>query len=178
MPLRGCFVAAKKVALALNSLIRTLYPRDNLYIVGFSDYARQLRPESLHQITWGEHVYGTNMQHGLILARRLLSRHHSSSKQVILITDGEPTAHVEGGRVHFAYPPTFRTFQETLREVGRCTREGILINTFMLERNHYLADFVDQMTRINGGRAFFATPERLGDYIVVDYVKNRQKVRT
>jgi uncharacterized protein with von Willebrand factor type A (vWA) domain len=176
MPLRGCFVAAKKVALALNSLIRLQYPRDHLFIVGFSDYARQLRPESLHRISWGDYVYGTNMQHGLMLARRLLgSPHTRGTKQVILITDGEPTAHFEEGRVHFAYPPTFRTFQETLREVRRCTQEGIVINTFMLERSHYLADFVNQMTRINGGRAFFATPDSLGDYIVVDYVKSRQR---
>lgn len=174
MPLRGCFVAAKKVALALNSLIRSQYPRDHLYIVGFSDLARELRPETLYQITWGEHVYGTNIQHGLLLARRLLGRHKGGNKQIILITDGEPTAHFEGDRVHFSYPPTFRTFQETLREVKRCTSEGITINTFMLERSHYLADFVNQMTRINRGRAFFATPERLGDYILVDYVTNRR----
>ena len=83
------------------------------------------------------------------------------------------TAHFEGDRVHFSYPPTFRTFQETLREVKRCTQEGIVINTFMLERSHYLADFVNQMTRINRGRAFFATPERLGDYILVDYVSTK-----
>lgn len=177
MPLRGCFVAAKKVALALNSLIRTQYPRDNLYIIGFSDFARQLRPESLHQITWGDYVYGTNMQHGFVMARRLLGRHQSGTRQIILITDGEPTAHFEGGRVHFAYPPTFRTFQETLREVKRCTDEGILINTFMLERSHYLGEFVTQMTRINRGRAFFATPERLGDYVLVDYVSSKKAPR-
>lgn len=175
MPLRGCFVAAKKVALALNSLIRTQFPRDRLYIIGFSDYARELQPESLHQITWGDYVYGTNMQHGFAVARRLLGRHKSGTRQIILITDGEPTAHFEGDRVHFAYPPTFRTFQETLREVMRCTQEGITINTFMLERSHYLADFVNQMTRINRGRAFFATPERLGDYILVDYVASKTK---
>lgn len=175
MPLRGCFVAAKKVALALNSLIRTQFPRDNLYIVGFSDFARELRPESLHQITWGDYVYGTNMQHGFVMARRLLGRHQSGTRQIILITDGEPTAHFEGDRVEFAYPPTFRTFQETLREVARCTREGIVINTFMLERSHYLTDFVNQMTRINRGRAFFATPERLGDYVLVDYVASKRK---
>jgi uncharacterized protein with von Willebrand factor type A (vWA) domain len=175
MPLRGCFVAAKKVALALNSLIRTQFPRDRLYVIGFSDYARELQPESLHQITWGDYVYGTNMQHGFAVARRLLGRHKSGTRQIILITDGEPTAHFEGDRVHFAYPPTFRTFQETLREVKRCTQEGITINTFMLERSHYLADFVNQMTRINRGRAFFATPERLGDYILVDYVKSKSK---
>lgn len=174
MPLRGCFVAAKKVAFALNSLIRTQFPRDRLYIVGFSDYARELRAELLHRITWGDYVYGTNMQHGFMLARRLLGRHGSGNRQIILITDGEPTAHFEGDRVHFSYPPTFRTFQETLREVKRCTQEGITINTFMLERSHYLADFVNQMTRINRGRAFFATPERLGDYILVDYVASKQ----
>jgi len=173
MPLRGCFVAAKKVAFALNSLIRTQYPRDRLFIIGFSDYARELHPETLHQITWGDYVYGTNMQHGFMLARRLLGRHKAGNKQIILITDGEPTAHFEGERVHFSYPPTFRTFQETLREVKRCTQEGIVINTFMLERSHYLADFVNQMTRINRGRAFFATPERLGDYILVDYVRGK-----
>lgn len=177
MPLRGCFVAAKKVTLALSSLIRTQYPRDNLYVIGFSDFARELRPESLHQISWGDYVYGTNMQHGFLLARRLLARHKSANKQIILITDGEPTAHVEDGKVHFAYPPTFRTFQETLREVKRCTREGIVINTFMLERSHYLADFVNQMTRVNHGRAFFATPERLGDYVVIDYLRNRRGAR-
>ena len=173
MPLRGCFVAAKKVALALHNLIRAQFPRDELYIVGFSDYARQLQPETLHQVSWGDYVYGTNMQHGLMLARRLLGRHHTGSRQIILITDGEPTAHFEGGRVQFAYPPTFRTFQETLREVKRCTQDGIVINTFMLDRSHYLTDFVAQMTRVNHGRAFFATPERLGDYILVDYVRSR-----
>jgi uncharacterized protein with von Willebrand factor type A (vWA) domain len=176
MPLRGCFVAAKKVAFALNSLIRTQFPRDQLYIVGFSDYARVLRPETLHQITWGDYVYGTNMQHGFMVARRLLARHNAANKQIILITDGEPTAHFEGDRVQFAYPPTFRTFQETLREVKRCTQEGIIINTFMLERSHYLADFVKQMTRVNRGRAFFAAPDRLGDYILVDYVASKRGV--
>lgn len=175
MPLRGCFVAAKKMAFALNSLIRMQFPRDRLHVIGFSDFAREIEPESLHHITWGDYVYGTNMQHGFMLARRLLGREKNGNKQIILITDGEPTAHFEGERVHFAYPPTFRTFQETLREVKRCTREGIVINTFMLERSHYLAEFVNQMTQINRGRAFFATPERLGDYVLVDYVANKRR---
>jgi uncharacterized protein with von Willebrand factor type A (vWA) domain len=177
MPLRGCLVAAKKVALALNSLIRTQFPRDRLYIIGFSDFARELQPEDLHRMTWSDYVYGTNMQHGFLVSRRLLGRHKAGNKQIILITDGEPTAHFEGDRVHFAYPPTARTFQETLREVKRCTQEGIVINTFMLERSHYLADFVNQMTRINRGRAFFATPERLGDYVLVDYVAGRTRAQ-
>lgn len=174
MPLRGCFVAAKRVALALNSLIRTQFPRDHLYVVGFSDYARQISPEALHGLTIGDGVYGTNMQHGFMLARRLLGRHTRESKQIILITDGEPTAHCEGSQVHVAYPPTPATFQETLREVKRCTTDGIVINTFMLARSPYLTDFVNHLTRINRGRAFFATPERLGDYVLVDYMAFRR----
>jgi uncharacterized protein with von Willebrand factor type A (vWA) domain len=176
MLLRGCFLAAKRVAIALNSLIRTQFPRDNLYIIGFSDRARELTPEQLPEIDWSEYVYGTNLQHGLMLARHLLSRHKGGTRQVIVITDGEPTAHIEDdGEVYFNYPPTFRTYQETLKEVLRCTRERIIINTFMLERGYYLADFVNQLTKINKGRAFFATPERLGEYILVDYVRNKRK---
>jgi uncharacterized protein with von Willebrand factor type A (vWA) domain len=175
MLLRGCFLAAKKVAVALNSLIRSQYPRDDLYIIGFSDSARELKPERLPQINWNEYVYGTNMQHGFMLARQMLARHKSTNKQIIMITDGEPTAYFDHGRVQFSYPPTYRTFQETLREVHRCTRERIVINTFMLERSHYLAAFVNQMTKINKGRAFFATPDRLGEYILVDYVASKRQ---
>jgi len=177
MILRGCFRAAKKVAMALNSLIRGQFPRDDLYIVGFSYYAKELKADSLPQLTWNEWVYGTNMQHGFMLSRQLLSRHKGGNRQIIVITDGEPTAHFEGGRVEFSYPPTWRTFQETLREVQRCTRERITINTFMLERSYSLMSFVDQMTKINKGRAFFATPERLGEYILVDYVKQKRRTR-
>jgi uncharacterized protein with von Willebrand factor type A (vWA) domain len=175
MFLRGCISAAKKVAIALNSLIRGQYPRDALYLVPFSYYAREIQPEDLPNLTWNEWGYGTNMQHAFMLSRQLLARHTGGTKQVILITDGEPTAYFEGGQIEFSYPPTYRTFQETLREVNRCTRERIVINTFMLERGHYLIDFVDQMTKINRGRAFYATPERLGEYILVDYVDNKRK---
>ncbi|MDE3073986.1 MAG: VWA domain-containing protein [Chloroflexota bacterium] len=175
MLLRGCFLAAKKVAVALNSLIRSQYPRDNLYILGFSDAARELQPERLPQINWNEYVYGTNMQHGFMLARQMLARHKTTNKQIIVITDGEPTAYFDHGRVQFSYPPTYRTFQETLREVNRCTKDRIVINTFMLERSHYLTAFVTQMTKINKGRAFFATPDRLGEYILVDYVASKRK---
>lgn len=175
MPMRGCFTAAKKVALAMNTLIRTQFPRDHLYIIGFSDYARQLRPESLCALSLSEHVHGTNIQHGLLLARRLLARHRNDTRQIILITDGEPTAHVGDNRLHFSYPPSPATIQATLREVQQCTREDIVINTFMLERSLYLAEFVTQMTRINHGRVFFTTPERLGDYVLVDFVHNRRR---
>ncbi|HEY7065576.1 MAG TPA: VWA domain-containing protein [Chloroflexota bacterium] len=175
MFLRGCITAAKKVAIALNSLIRGQYPRDALYVVPFSYYAREIKPEELPRLTWNEWGYGTNMQHAFMLSRQLLGRHKGGTRQIILITDGEPTAYFEQGQIEFSYPPTYRTFQETLREVGRCTRENIVINTFMLERGHYLIDFVEQMTKINRGRAFYATPERLGEYILVDYVDNKRK---
>jgi uncharacterized protein with von Willebrand factor type A (vWA) domain len=175
MFLRGCFLAAKKVAIALDSLIRSQFPRDSLYVVGFSNYAVELKPQSLPAITLNDYVYGTNMQHGFQLARSLLARHRGN-RQVIMVTDGEPTAHLdENGRTYFAYPPTFRTIQETLREVRRCTRDRIVINTFMLERGPYLTEFVNQMTRINKGRAFFVSPERLGEYILVDYVSGKQR---
>lgn len=173
----GCFAAAKKVALALDSLIRTQFPRDNLYILGFSYVATELKPAALPSITWDEYNYGTNMQHGFMLARQLLARHKGGTRQVIVITDGEPTAHFdETNQVRFAYPPTWQTLQETLKEVMRCTREQITINTFMLERSPYMAGFVSEMAKINKGRAFFATPDHLGEYILVDYVANKKKL--
>ncbi|MGH7922581.1 MAG: VWA domain-containing protein, partial [Candidatus Dormibacteraceae bacterium] len=176
MFLRGCFLAAKKVAIALDSLIRSQFPRDNLYVVGFSNHAVELKPQALPSISLNDYVYGTNMQHGLQVARSLLRRHRGN-KQIVMVTDGEPTAHLEGGQVFFAYPPTFRTIQQTLQEVQRCTRDRIVINTFMLERGAYLADFINQVTRINRGRAFFVSPEHLGEYVLVDYVAGRQRRR-
>jgi len=175
MLFRGCFLAAKKVTLALDSLIRSTYPKDDLYIIGFSAYAQQLKPTELAKLTWNEYVYGTNMQAAFETARTLLGRSRGKNKQILMITDGEPTAHVEDGRVRFAYPPTRRTFEETLREVVRCTREGITINTFMLARGRYLVDFVNQMSKINRGRAFYVEPDKLGEYLLVDYVSNKRR---
>src|SRR3989475_8865200 len=96
-----------------------------------------------------------------------------------MITDGDPTRDIEegNGRAHFAYPPTFKTIQQTLREVRRCTRDRIVINTFMLERGPYLTEFINQMTRINKGRAFFVSPDRLGGYVLGDYVSGKQRRR-
>jgi uncharacterized protein with von Willebrand factor type A (vWA) domain len=177
MFLRGCFLAAKKVAIALDSLIRSQYPRDSLYVVGFSNYAVELKPQTLPQLALNDYVYGTNMQHGFQLARSLLAKHRGN-RQIIMITDGEPTAHLEeNGRAYFAYPPTFKTIQQTLREVRRCTRDRVVINTFMLERGPYLTEFINQMTRINKGRAFFVSPDRLGEYVLVDYVSGKQRRR-
>ena len=175
MLLRGCFLAAKKVAVALDTLIRTQYPRDHLSVIGFAYYAREIRPGALAELSWHGYEYGTNLQHGLLLARRILAREASANKEIVVITDGEPTAHFEGGQVEFSYPPTRRTISETLREVQRCTKEGITINTFMLERSRALAEFVAHMTKLNRGRAFYATPERLGEYVLVDFVGRRSK---
>jgi uncharacterized protein with von Willebrand factor type A (vWA) domain len=175
MLLRGCSSAAKKVAMALHALIHTKYPRDRLYVVGFAYYARQIKPEAIATLSPYEFEYGTNLQHALMIARGLLGRRSGGNKEIVVITDGEPTAHIANGQVEFAYPPTLRTVQSTLREVGRCTREGIVINTFMLERSRYLSEFVDLMSRINRGRAFYVEPERLGEYVLVDYVNKKTK---
>jgi uncharacterized protein with von Willebrand factor type A (vWA) domain len=175
MPLRGYFYAAKKVALALDSLIRSQYPRDALTVIGFSDLAREIPAHALPHLSVNEYVYGTNLQHALMLARRVLARSHAENKQVIIVSDGEPTAHIENGRPVFYYPPLPETFAKTLIEVRRCTLENIVINTFMLESNHHLVRFVNQMTRLNRGRAFFISPDRLGDYVLVDYVRSRRR---
>ncbi|CAN5836084.1 VWA domain-containing protein [soil metagenome] len=174
MLLRGCFLAAKKVAVALDMLIRSRYPRDELHVVGFAYYARQIHAGGLIGLAWQGYEYGTNLQHGLLLARQLLARSHAANREIVIITDGEPTAHFENGQVEFSYPPTSRTLSETLGEVARCTRADITINTFMLERSRALSAFVEQMTRLNRGRAFYATPERLGEYVLVDYVGRRR----
>ncbi len=175
MALRGSFQAAKKVALALNNLIRAQFTRDSLYIIGFSAYARELKAEELPYVRWDESVLGTNMHHAFMLAQQLLAKHKAGTRQVIMISDGEPTAHLERGRSYFAYPPSPITIRETLKEVKRCTKKDITINTFMLDRNYYLKEFVNQMAKINKGRVFYTTPERLGQYILVDYVQNKRK---
>jgi uncharacterized protein with von Willebrand factor type A (vWA) domain len=175
MLLRGCFLAAKKVAIALETLIRTKYPRDHLAVIGFAYYAREIRPEALAGLSWHGYEYGTNLQHGLLLARQFLARQHVANREIVVITDGEPTAHFEHGQVEFSYPPTRRTIQETLREVVRCTKDGITINTFMLERSRSLAEFVALVTRLNRGRAFYASPDRLGEYVLVDFVSRRTR---
>jgi uncharacterized protein with von Willebrand factor type A (vWA) domain len=172
----GYFLPAKKVALALHALIRGQFPRDALYIVGFSLYARTFTAEQLPSLSWSEWNIGTNMHAGFALSRQLLARHKGGNRQVLMVTDGEPTAHLEEGVADFAYPPTRRTVEETLKEVQRCTREGITINTFMLERSPWLTGFVEEMARINHGRAFFTAPDRLGAYVVVDFVRSRRRL--
>ena len=168
----GSWSSAKKVALALIALVRNKFPRDAIYLIGFSDYGRRIKEEDLPETSWNAWVSGTNMQHALMMSRKLLSNHKGATRQVIMITDGEPTAHMEGDYAAFSYPPSFRTMQETLKEARRCTQEGVTINTFMLESNPYLLDFVDKLTRINRGRAFYTSPYQLGEYVLVDYINN------
>ena len=175
MGLFGSFQAAKKVAMALFALIHTRFPRDSLYIIGFSDYAREIKEDELPKVTWNAWVSGTNIHHALMLSRKLMVKEKGATRQIILITDGEPTAHLEGDRSFFSYPPSAKTVMETLKEARRCTQEGILINTFMLENNYQLMNFVDKMTRMNRGRAFYSAPDNLGEYVLVDYVTNRKK---
>ncbi|MCU1462231.1 MAG: hypothetical protein JWO37_2306 [Acidimicrobiales bacterium] len=177
MPMRDNFLAAKKVAMALHSLISTQFPRDYLGIVGFSEVARELKPEQLPEVSW-DFVYGTNMQHGFMLSRRMLAR-QPGTKQIIMITDGEPTAHlVPGDPVpFFSYPPVKETVDATLQEVASCTREGIRINTFMLDATSYLRTFVEKLTQMNRGRAFFTTPDTLGSYVLVDFIEQKRAMR-
>ena len=175
MPMRDNFLPAKKVAMALHSLISMQYPRDYLGIVGFSEVARILTAEQLPEVSW-DFVYGTNMQHGFQLARQLLAR-QSGTKQIIMITDGEPTAHINGyGEPEFHYPPIRATVDATLLEVARCTRERIRINTFMLDPDRSLQHFVAKLTEMNRGRAFYTTPENLGDYVLVDFIEQKREL--
>ncbi len=173
MPMRDNFLPAKKVAMALHSLISTQFPRDYLGIIGFSETARVLTAQQLPEVSW-DFVYGTNMHHGFTLARQLLAR-ESGTKQIIMITDGEPTAHITAdGHPFFNYPPARETVEATLREVVRCTKADIRINTFGLGADGSLRAFIEQMTSINRGRAFFTTPENLGDYVLVDFIEGKR----
>jgi uncharacterized protein with von Willebrand factor type A (vWA) domain len=175
MPMRDNFLPAKKVAMALHSLISSQFPRDYLGLVGFSETARILKAEQLPEVSW-DFVYGTNMQHGFQLSRRMLAR-QSGTKQIIMITDGEPTAHITpSGDVFFNYPPVHETVEATLREVARCTRDAIRINTFMLDPTEHLKRFIEKLTEMNRGRAFFTTPETLGDYVLVDFIEQKRKL--
>ena len=171
----GCQPAAKKVAVALESLIRSQFPRDNLYIVGFSRIAREYKPDELVEMSRYDHSQGTNMAHGLMLSRQLLARHRGVNKQIIMITDGGPTVWYENGEWLFNWPYNHLAEQQTLLEAQRCTREGITINTFMLEDDNWMVAFVNQMSQINHGRTFYADKNNLGEYLLVDYLNSKRK---
>jgi uncharacterized protein with von Willebrand factor type A (vWA) domain len=172
MPLRGHFVHAKKMALALHALIEGRYPHDRLYMIGFSDYARRMQPEDLTAAGW-ERVYGTNMQHAFHLAGRLLAQHPRATRQVVMVTDGEPTAHLEGEEVFFSWPPVPKTIQLTLSEALRLARAGVTLNVFMLEDSPGLIRFMERLAKLTAGRIFLMDDRELGDFIVRDYVSRR-----
>ncbi|MBK8332412.1 MAG: hypothetical protein ACH37H_15365 [Ilumatobacteraceae bacterium] len=175
MPMRDNFLPAKKVAMALHSLITSQFPRDYMGLVGFSETAYELTAAQLPEVSW-DFAYGTNMHHGFTLARKMLAR-QTGTKQIIMITDGEPTAHITPrGDVFFNYPPVQETVEATLREVVRCTRDGIRINTFMLDADYGLRSFIEKLSSINRGRAFFTNHENLGDYVLVDFIEHKKQL--
>ena len=175
MPMRGNFLPAKKMAMALHSLITSRFPHDFIGLVGFSETAREITAAQLPEVSW-DYVYGTNMHHGFTLARKMLAREHGT-KQIIMVTDGEPTAHITSrGDVYFDYPPAPETLEVTLREALRCTRDGIRINTFVLDATASLDRFISQLTQMNGGRAFHTTNDELGGYVLEDFIERRQRI--
>ena len=174
MPLRGHFIHAKKMALALHALIEGRYPHDTLYLIGFSDYARQLQPEDLTAPGF-ERVYGTNMQHAFMLANRLLSQHPRATRQVIMVTDGEPTAHLEDDQAYFNWPPVPETIEKTLTEAIRLSKAGVRLNIFMLEESEGLARFMERLARVTQGRVFLMDDHRVGEFVLRDYVARRSR---
>jgi uncharacterized protein with von Willebrand factor type A (vWA) domain len=174
MLLRETWGMAKATALALHSLVSTRYPQDALEIIGFSLLARTVRPADLPDLD-ASVTQGTNLHHALVLAGRHLDRHPEAEPVVLVVTDGEPTAHLEpDGRPIFDYPPDPRTIELTLTEVNRLTRRRATINVFMLDDDPRLIAFVDLVARLNGGRVLAPAPDRLGDYVVSDYLRARR----
>jgi uncharacterized protein with von Willebrand factor type A (vWA) domain len=173
MALRGTWAAAKQTALALHALLRTRYPQDAIQVVGFSNYARELRETELAGLGW-DMVQGTNLHHALMLAGRHLDRHPDHDPVVLIVTDGEPTAHLQrDGRPWFDWPPSPQTLELTLAEVDKMTRRHATLNIFMLADDDRLSAFVDNVARRNGGRVLRAEPERLGEYVVNDFLAAR-----
>jgi uncharacterized protein with von Willebrand factor type A (vWA) domain len=174
MPLRGHDVHAKKMALALHALIEGRYPHDTLYLIGFSDYARRMQPRDLAAAGW-ERVYGTNMHHAFNLAGRLLAQHPRATRQVIMVTDGEPTAHLEGEHAVFSWPPVPKTIRLTLAEASRLARAEITLNVFMLEDSPGLIRFMERLAELTAGRIFLMDDRELGGFVLRDYVARRRR---
>ena len=174
MTLRGTWGVAKSTALALHSLVTTRFPQDALQVVGFSNYARVLQPTELAGLD-AEMVQGTNLQHALLIAGRFLDRHPEHEPVVLIVTDGEPTAHLlANGDYAFDWPPSRETLTLTLAETDKMTRRGATLNVFMLADDQGLVDFVDLLAKRNGGRVFAPSSDKLGDYVVSDYLRARR----
>ena len=177
MELRGTWGEAKTTALALHSLVTTKYPQDAIEIIGFSDYARAMTPRQLVDHSF-QRVQGTNLQHALMLARRHLDKHRNSEPIILVITDGEPTAHLAAdGFADFDWPPSPQTLAATFAEVERCTRRGATINVFMLDDEPRLVEFMQELGRRNGGRVLLPERGTLGKYVVTDYLRARGRNR-
>ncbi len=175
MALRGTWGAAKQTALALHALVRTQYPQDAIQVIGFSNYARELRETELAGLSW-DMVQGTNLHHALVLAGRFLDRRPEHNPVVMVITDGEPTAHLRrDGRFWFDWPPSPETLELTLAEVDKMTRRRATLNVFMLADDERLSSFVDEVARRNGGRVLRAMPDSLGEYVVKDFLRTRRQ---
>jgi uncharacterized protein with von Willebrand factor type A (vWA) domain len=175
MALRGTWAAAKQTALALYSLVRTRFPQDSLQVIGFSNYARELRETDLAGLGW-DMVQGTNLHHALVLAGRFLERRPEDNPIVLIITDGEPTAHLRrDGRSWFDWPPSPETLELTMAEVDKMTRRRATLNIFMLADDERLTSFVDEVARRNGGRVLRAMPDSLGEYVVSDFLRSRRE---
>ncbi|MBB2913395.1 uncharacterized protein with von Willebrand factor type A (vWA) domain [Streptosporangium becharense] len=174
MALRGTWAAAKQTALALQALVSSKFPQDAVQIIGFSNYARVLRPDELAGLEW-DMVQGTNLHHALLIAGRHLDRHPDFEPVVLVVTDGEPTAHLRrNGSAAFEWPPTQETLELTLAEVDKMTRRRATLNVFMLADDERLKEFVDEVARRNGGRVFSPGADRLGEYVVSDFLRARR----
>jgi uncharacterized protein with von Willebrand factor type A (vWA) domain len=177
MHLRGTWGVAKQTALALHSLLRTRYPQDALQVVGFSNYARELRETELAGLGW-DMVQGTNLHHALLLAGRHVDRHPEHEPVVIVITDGEPTAHLQrDGNYWFDWPPSPETVELTLAEVDKMTRRHATLNVFMLADDPGLTAFVENVAKRNGGRVLQADQEHLSQYVIRDFLHSRRSIR-
>jgi uncharacterized protein with von Willebrand factor type A (vWA) domain len=174
MALRGTWGAAKSTAMALHSLVTTRFPQDAIQIIGFSSTAQVLRPETLAELSV-DTLQGTNLQHGLMLARRFLARHRDAEPVVLVVTDGEPTAHLEDdGTPFFCWPPMPETIARTVAEMERVARTGATVNVFALDPDPGLVHFVHDLTQRAGGRVFTPDADRLGEYVVADYLRTRR----
>jgi uncharacterized protein with von Willebrand factor type A (vWA) domain len=163
----------KQTALALSHLVATQFPQDSLQIIGFGKYASALSQGQLAAIDPTAEK-GTNLQHALNLAGRHLRRHPGAEPVVMIVTDGEPTAHLEDGEAFFWWPPTAETIRATVREVDHLTRYGATLNFFMLGDDPGLQRFVGAVAERNGGRVFSPDASELGRYVVDDYVRARR----
>ena len=177
MALRGTWGVAKQTALALHALVRSQFPQDAVQVIGFSNYARELRETDLAGLGW-DMVQGTNLHHALVLAGRFLDQHPEHDPVVLIVTDGEPTAHLRrDGQYWFDWPPAPETLELTLAEVDKMTRRRAPLNIFMLVDDERLTAFVEEVARRNGGRVLRAQPDRLGEYVVRDFLRTRRKGR-